>query len=314
MTERIYSHSALKKFQRCQLQWKYYYIDKLELPEKKAHFARGSELHRLLELYYSDGDAFWDAYTEASPEDIYLIDRYCNKWEPKLEDEWKVLAVEQEFILEIGEHKLVFIPDLIVQIGDDVWVVDHKTTANIPDEWDEYNMTDFQHLLYIAGVRELYPNVRGFIFNYMRTKAPGMPKLIKDGSRIADVRRLDTDYNTLHEYANAFGMLDHEDVKDKLQILNLAPDKYFQRHYIIAPDAAIEQCLADTEAVLDEMGWKEDTKELGTTYPRHVVGKFGGASSCSNCDYQPLCHSELLGINTDLVLLNYIERPPKEDS
>ena len=311
MTERIYSHSALKKFQRCQLQWKYYYIDKLELPERKAHFARGSDLHTLLELYYTDGDAFIDAYGEASDEDIDLINRYCEKWEPKVAEDWKVLAVEQEFHLEIGEHTLVFIPDLIVQMGDDVWVVDHKTTANIPDEWDEYNMTDFQHLLYIAGVRMLYPNVRGFIFNYMRTKAPGQPKLIKDGSRISNIRALDTDHDTLYNFAERAGLLDHEDVKDKLQILMITPDKYFQRHYIIAPDAAIEQCVADTEAVLDEMHRKET---LGGTFPRHVVGKFGGASACSNCDYQPLCHSELLGLNTDLVLLNYIERPPKEDS
>jgi len=305
---RIYSHSALKLFQRCQLKWKYKYIDRLEVkPEDRPkYFERGSDLHALLEATYDPDQSLGDAILAASPENYALMERYFNKWD---DDDWEVLSVEEEFHLEIGEHKLVFIPDLIVQIGDDVWVVDHKTTANIPDEWDEYNMTDFQHLLYIAGVRLLYPNVRGFLFNYIRTKAPTQPKLIKDGSRISAVRSIDTDYDTLKAFADKTGTLDSE-TQDKLNILKHSPDRYFQRHYIIAPDSAVDQCIADTDAVLTEMDWKEHF--FDAPFPRHVVSKFAGAMACAKCEFQPLCHAELLGINTDIVLLNYVERPPRE--
>ena len=305
---RTYSHSALKRFQRCQLQWKYHYIDRLSPKEQPLYLERGSGLHELLALLYTDPDEFLKAYLEADEKDQQLMDRYVEKWE--LEDAlWKVLSVEEEFHIEIDGHDVVFIPDLIVQIGDDVWVVDHKTTANIPDEWDPYNMTDFQHLLYIAGVRMLYPNVRGFLFNYIRTKAPTIPALIKDGSRIGNVRKLDTDVKTLETYAKAVDMLDHEDVQDKLMTLRLAPDRFFQRHYILANDAAVDQCLADTGTVLTEMAKKE---EEGGTFPRHVVGGYAGSTACSNCAYQPLCHGEMMGINTDVILLNYIERPERE--
>jgi len=307
---RIYSHSALKLFQRCQLRWKYKYIDRLDSKDRPKHFERGSDLHALLEVYYGgedEGNTVWDS---ASDENLEVMLRYADKW--RAEDyDWEVLSIEEEFHLEIGEHTLVFIPDLIVKIGDDVWVVDHKTTANIPDEWDEYNMTDFQHLLYIAGVRLLYPTTRGFLFNYIRTKAPTQPKLIKDGSRIAGVRAIDTDYNTLKEFADKTRTLDN-DTMEKLQILKHAPDRFFQRHYIIAPDSAVDQCIADVEQVLAEMYYKERHSGLTMTYPRHVIGGFAGAMACSKCEFQPLCHAELLGINTEIVALNYIERPKKE--
>ena len=204
---RIYSHSALKLFQRCQLRWKYRYIDRLEPKDRPKYFERGSDLHALLEAYYDPTADFGKEFRTASEEDTDVLTRYAARWD---DEDWKVLSVEEEFHLEIGEHKLVFIPDLIVQIGDDVWVVDHKTTANIPDEWDEYNMTDFQHLLYIAGVQLLYPNVRGFLFNYIRTKAPTQPKLIKDGTRISGVRSIDTDYDTLKAFADKTGTLDQD--------------------------------------------------------------------------------------------------------
>lgn len=304
---RTYSHTALKRWQRCQLSWKYYYLDKLSPKERAKHFERGSDLHNLLELFYSDGDKFLVAYAEASEEDRDLISRYTTKWENEDHD-WKVLAAEQEFHLQLGEHKVVYKPDLIVQIGDDVWVVDHKTSKNIPDEWNEFSMTDFQHLLYVAGVREIYPNTRGFIFNYMRTKPPTQPTLIKDKSRISAVRTIDTDYQTLYDFADKVGMLDHEDVKDKLNILRIAPDRYFQRHFLIAPDHAIAQCLADTEAVLDQM---QAAEENGGPFPRHVLGAFAGSAACSNCDFQPLCHGDLLGANTDIIMLNYVKRPPR---
>lgn len=307
---RIYSHSALKLFQRCQLKWKYKYIDRLDVPEedRPKHFERGSDLHALLELLYKgDDEMFRIAFDKADKADQDVLMRYADKWD---DEDWEVLSVEEEFHLTIAEHKLVFIPDLIVQIGEDVWVVDHKTTANIPDEWDPYNMTDFQHLLYIAGVRMLYPNVRGFLFNYIRTKSPTQPKLIKDGSRISAVRTIDTDYATLKAFAEKTGTMD-EDTKDKLNILRHAPDRYFQRHYIIAPDEAVDQAIADVDQILADMAYKEYE---GGSFPRHVVGGFAGSMACAKCEYQPLCHAELLGINTDLVLLNYVERPKKEST
>lgn len=305
---RRYSHSSLKLFQRCQYKWRLKYIDRLETTDRKPAMERGSNLHEGLAAFYTQNDPgypFDKWFNDADPEDQELLTRYARKYY-KDDMDWEILHVEEEFEMTIGSYTVVYIPDLVIRIGDDVWIVDHKTTKNIPDEWDPYNMTDFQHLLYVAGMQEHYPNVRGFIFNYIRTKAPTMPKLIKDGSRIADVRRLDTDYETLQEFALKTFTLD-ADVEAKLTILKHGPNPFFQRHFLTLNQEAVDQAVKDTEAVLREMSDKEHGRP-GGTYPRHVVSKGAGYQACTFCEYQPLCFNELMGIETDLELLGYVER------
>ena len=297
---RRYSHSSIKRFQRCQYSWKKYYIDRIEPTEKKAHFARGVDLHEGLELYHTFDPKFAEWMLDADPADRDILVRYADKWD----EEWTVIDTEAELEMTIGPYTLVFIPDLIVEIAGEVWIVDHKTTANIPDEWDPYNMTDFQHLLYVEGLRQNGYDVKGFIFNYLRTKPPTQPALVKDGSKISNLRALDTDFDTLRNFAETTGFLDDEDVKDKLYILKNAPDRYFQRHFLMAPDAAVEQAVKDVYTVLQEMSDKEHGRG-SRNYPRHVMAGYAGSAACKSCEYQPLCHQELMGEVVHLDLLGY---------
>ncbi len=304
---RTYSHSALKTAQRCYKAWAYKYIERLQPKERKAHLERGSHLHESLEfLYNKDIESQEDWWNESSEADQDILSRYADEYNDK---DWEILHVEETFEMSVGSHMLVYKPDLVVRINGDVWVVDHKTTANIPDEYDPYNMTDFQHLIYVAGMKEIYPETAGFIFNYIRTKAPTQPALIKDGSRIGNLRAMDTTYSMLKNFAEVTGQDGDPDVQDKLNILMHTPNKYFQRHYIMVPLSTLYQALEDTEAVLDELAKKET---LGGPYPRHVLSKGTGYASCNNCDYQSICHADLLGINRDMVALDYIGRPRRD--
>jgi hypothetical protein len=298
MTSRRYSHTALKIAQRCLRKWKYRYVDRLELAEDRPHLERGKRLHDGFEALYTGGEL---------PEGLTLDDteillRYRDRYE--LEDaEWEIISAEEEYEMSVGLYTLVFKPDLVVRINGEVWIVDHKTTANIPDEYDPYNMTDFQHLLYIEGMRQQGYDVRGFMFNYVRTKPPTMPRLRKDG-KIADIRRLDTDFRTLKAFAEEHGLDDDEDVRDKLRILALTKDRYFQRHFILANDEAVEQAVTDTATALDILMNAEHTEQ----YPRHVLSGGTGYAACGKCEFQGICHTEMLGMNVDLELLGLRER------
>lgn len=301
---RTYSHNAIKTFQRCAKKWEYSYIDKIIPKEPSIAMERGHTLHGLLELQYQSPP--FPLPVGTSQEDTDLLRRYFAKWGAE-DDNWTILHIEEEFTFTVGVYSVKFIPDLVIEINGEVWIVDHKTTATIPDEWDPYNMTDFQHLLYVAGLRALGYNVKGFLFNYIRTKPPSQPKLIKDGSRIADVRRVDTDYGTLKGFAEEHDMMGDMDVIARLSILNNTADKFFQRHYLLVNDHAVKQMLDDVEGVLLNM---EDAEAL-STYPRHVIGNHGGSQACARCPYQTICHADLLGMNTDIVLLDYIEKPKR---
>ena len=298
---RTYSHGALKTFQRCAKKWSYRYIDKIEPKEKKVAMQRGSDIHEMLANYYDDGAGRFDALF-LGIENYDLINRYARKYEAE-DEAWTILHIEEEFTFTVGPFEVIFIPDLVIEINGEVWIVDHKTTANIPDEWDPYNMTDFQHLLYVAGLQQLGYNVKGFLFNYIRSKPPTQPVLIKDGSRIADVRRVDTDYDTLKGFALTYKVYS-DDVAARLQVIKLTADKFFQRHFLLINQFAVDQAVEDTLDVLNQMAKAEAT----SAYPRHVVGKHGGSQSCGSCEYQSICFGELTGMNTDTILLDYIER------
>jgi len=297
---RRYSHSALKVAQRCLRQWSYKYVERLDPAERPKYLKRGSDLHELLAGLY---EGYAEVFNDATDENVELLRRYAAKWAEE-DDDWEVLHVEEEMEMDIGPYKLVFICDLIVRINGEVWIVDHKTVANIPDESDPYNMSDFQHLLYLAGVQQKYPEVRGFIFNYIRTKAPTQPTLVKAGSRIADLRRIDTDYDSLRSFATREGMLNDPAVQDKLTILKLTPDKFFQRHYIMANEKAMLSAYDDTRAALDVLA----EAELMATYPRHVLGGYAGSAACGNCSYQSICFADMTGLNREMVLHDYTER------
>lgn len=279
---RIYSHSAIKTFQRCARKWAFLYKDRI-IPEfKPAAMERGIELHELLAEYY-DGSKTGAGFLPDTENEEYrdLLWRYDNHWSDD-DQKWKVYAVEEELETMVYGHKVVFKPDLVVNINDELWIVDHKTTANIPEEYDPYNMTDFQHLLYVAGMQELGYNIAGFIFNYIRTKPPAEVKLIKDGSRIADVRRVDTDYNTLQKFAMENGVMD-EDTKDRLNLIRHSPNKFFQRHFLPVNQTAVDNAMEDIFHILTDMR----TAEVHSNYPRHVVAGFGGSMSCARCPTSP---------------------------
>lgn len=308
---RRYSHTAIKLWQRCQRKWAYKYIDRLETDATKPALERGKTLHQGLEYYHTEDPLFAEWYEFAEQEDRDVMDRYALKYD---EEEWEVLFAEQEIEFSLHGYTIVVIPDLVVRLPNgEVWIVDHKTTSRIPDEWDEYNMSDFQHLLYIAALQQAGYDVAGFIFNYIRTKPPTVPQTTKDGSRFANLARMDTDYGTLYKVAERLGWLENEDVKNKLNVLKHGPDKYFQRHYLIKNQHAVDQAVKSALATMSNMSDKEYGRARGP-YERHVLSSGHGWSACRNCEYQPLCYNELLGIESDLELLGYVEREKHDRS
>lgn len=319
--QRVYSHNALKVAQRCMKKWYYSYIEKLEVAEERPYLAAGSRLHSRLESLY--GEEFDTEDLTAHEEDI--IRRYTEKWD---DHEWDVVAVEPEFLMaynaldgsivhvdhleefscEIPGIILVIIkPDLLIRVGGKLWVVDHKTTATIPDAWNPYNMTDFQHLIYLAAVQKAYPQetMGGFMFNYVRTKPPTEPKLLKSGAGISYIKTIDTDYDTLYTFAEQHGLLETPEVQHRLHMIDSQPDKFFQRHWLPFNQHAVNEVARDVYEVIKDMAY---TEMNGGPYPRHVMSGYAAAASCNRCEFSPICQTDLLGMDREPVLLGYKEK------
>jgi hypothetical protein len=305
---RTQSHSSIKKAQRCKRAYKYGYIDKLQPKEKPPQLVRGVRYHEIFEAYYLGELAAIEP--PLTPDETDFITRYHEYWQEE-DYSFKVIDVEPELEMRLPSGRgFVFKPDLIIQLAasGELWVVDHKTVKNIPDEYNPYNMSDWQHLLYLEGVSQNYDHPpAGFMFNYARSKPPTQPRLTKTG-KIAYLGTIDTTAEILLDFAEAEGLDGDADVQDRLAILRGTPSKFYQRHWLASNYTAVVHTVLDLEAQLDELERNYSTDE----WPRHVLPAWAGSAACNRCEFQGICHADLMGISAEPEVFGLEIKPPRK--
>jgi len=314
------SYSELSTYRRCPRQYRYRAVDRIQRKKKSVNLFLGSAVHRLLLAYYTghvtiDEEAatmrdeaeakktLFDDELAAEEELIRqaynIVQRYISYW---TDEGLTPLHVEEEFTLYIPGLEVTFTPDLVVEAAygenSTILVFDHKTCARLPEEHKLWTM---QSLLYSAGVKQMHPRLSGFIFNYIRKKAPVMPRLTKDG-RIADIGRVDTDYETLSEFIRE---TDPNLFNDKLVATRLAwlqpVNNFYRRDFIPYREDA-------SEKVLDEVQFTAEQIKADSTYPRTYLES--GYMDCAHCEFSSICNAELLHYDVHTVLKEEYE--PRE--
>jgi hypothetical protein len=306
----IATHSMLKTFRRCPKQAEYKYFVRLKPRVLGKPLRQGTWMHRLQEVHYRGGDwreehaklshKFQELFDEER-EAIGDLPTECKRmmesylWHYK-DDNWKVHDIE--FVLEtefpdgtIYRGKI----DLLVEDQYGLWLVDHKWHKSLPNL--TYRILDSQSGLYVWAARRCGIPVQGHIWNYGVRKPPGIPELLKDGSRLSE-RKLDTDYPTLFKTIKAHG-LDPEKYRAKL--LRLKRQRYafgapqtspfFRRSILEMTDEQLKQTAREAYHTSKRMNEYPFEK---TGYVERVPDR-----SCSYmCSYAELCSLELFGGNT----------------
>jgi len=329
------SYSDLQTYGRCPKQYQYRVINNLQRKKRGVALYQGSLAHEAWMVYYlaiqasaenpwgEVEDFFLNKYEEDSnllfedeladkriiiedTEDILARYLYFH------EDDWTILHVEEQFFVTLDSGEMIsFTPDLIIRDADGlVWIVDHKTTSAMPK--DGVPFSDLQALLYYAGVKELYPDLQGFIFNYARKKRPSEVRLNKtmgkDGIRhVNNVMKLDTTYEMLFAFLTneAPQLLDLEMYRRRLAELR-DNNRFFFREYLTFSD---EQANAVLQDAADRVQLIELSEQAGL-YPRTFQKT--GVQGCEGCGFRSLCHGEMLDWNTQLILdEEYEPRDPK---
>jgi hypothetical protein len=309
------SNSKIKTFTRCEKTYDYKYNQNLQKKRKKKPLWKGDITHSCLEAIYSGQEwkpvvrafkrVFDKLFEEEKleygnlPQEIYnLILGYQRTY--KGDPKWEVLHVEFEFLWRIPGTPFVFTGriDLIVKDSRGfIWVVEHKTTKRVPDI--NAKITDFQSCLYLLVGRAMGYKVRGVVFNYLRTKAPTVPRLLQRGglSRAKDV---DTDYYT---YLKAIkdNELDPEDYRDILGRLKSEPNRFYVRHFLPKSNAMLKALF--NEMIITATRIKEF---------QNPVRSFLFLCD-TQCDYYPLCLAELQGHDVQYIIENEYERRDNED-
>lgn len=185
-----FSNTRLSTFKRCRLKYHWQYVDKQPTIEGVA-LVRGRAAHLAMATYYKGGTikealaAAWKEYDPFTDEGIKkmgelenILSRYF-RW-AATSDRWKILEVEKTIEVKFGSHKLMGIWDLLVNIGRDTYIVDHKfqkshSFANLE--------VDPQVTHYLALARLLGIKVDGLLYNIVNlengeTKTIALRKIV----------------------------------------------------------------------------------------------------------------------------------------
>lgn len=321
MTELILSNSRLNTAHRCWNLYRYKYVMGLKKKQRSLPLERGSWIHELLmvdadgedwkvrhklltakfrNLWQEDRDELGDLPTECAR--IFL--NYKRHYRSD-RDRYVVVDTELDETVTLPNGvQLRIIIDRVVEdtIDGGLWLWDHKTRANF--ENIDSMMLDPQLTLYFAGAEILgYQPVRGVMYDEIRTKAPTVPALLKNGS-LSKAKNIDTDVFTYMSEIRR-QELDPADYADILAIVaNKSKDKFLRRTPLPKDPPVLRQVVREAMATGQQML----DCERRDAYPRCHD------KSCNWCDYKDLCLAELYGGDiTPLINMNYTDRRVKDE-
>lgn len=200
------------------------------------------------------------------------------------------------------KHKFKGRLDLMVEDVEygGLWIWDAKwvKTIPVPDE----RMMSPQNPLYVWGVRKTYDlNVRGFVYNYGRTKPPAEPQILKKGV-LSTKKNMDTTYAT---YLRAIKAHHGETWKGyvpyympKLRELQGREALWYRRERIPVEDSKILAAVREYVVTVRDIDEREKRREY---VPRSYF------YNCKfSCDYHNICCAEFAGLEIEpLIKANY---------
>ena len=179
------SHSSMSSWRRCRARYYWEYIAGFS-PPSSAGQRKGSVGHASLAEWYKTGDE--DKAIQVASDKLF---EYEQKESADLSEEWyliaevlkryfewsrnndrfKVLEVEQKYVFQIGDSKVVSIIDGIVEDVGGIWLLEHKFLSRV-------NLSnidlDPQLSMYFLAAKKMGYKVAGALYNVIRMGDKGI--------------------------------------------------------------------------------------------------------------------------------------------
>lgn len=313
--------SRLKTWRRCARQFTYKYVHRLARKRPVVPLLRGSILHEMLDVWSrgDDPETILKKYAEQyaklfrEEQEIYgtIIDdcrtifagyvRYWSKQEAT-----RFIHSEVQIRTELLPGlEFVGTIDKIADTQGRLWLTDHKTHKRIPDESGRLN--DLQLLFYVWAWNREHPDeeVEGIMWDYIRTKVPTVPEVLKNG-QLSKRANIDTDHYTYLREIQRQG-LDPKDYAEILQDLKSKPNSFYKRIRLpIQRQEMVEQVVSDARVTARTIRALVDT-------PAALVRSLD--RTCDQCEFYSLCYAELRGLDANFVCKSeYTHRPEEKYS
>jgi hypothetical protein len=220
-------------------------------------------------------------------------------------DEKLKVQASEEFVATDIANDIRFIGYIDKRVIDSqgrLWIMDHKTSRSIPGPDARYS--DIQLLFYVwAWNREhKHDKVSGVIWDYVRTKPPTIPEVLKSGE-LSVAKNITTDHYTYFK-AIKDNKLDPDNYEEILSRLKAQESPFFLRVRLPnPPPGMVDQVVEDFRNTAIEL------THLSKISTARNLGR-----DCSTCEYFSVCHAELRGQDADYIRkAEYIVKEPREN-
>ena len=166
------------------------------------------------------------------------------------------------------------------------WVVEHKTFTKMPGEDERWR--NLQSVTYFEAIDILgWGSVDGVVWDYIRSKSPPRPGLLKDGSM--SKKAVDTLPGAVREALRRHKIPMRPYTNFIVSMEKNRPNWFKRIHTPVGAEVK-KKVFADFVTTIKEM-LVNHGKVKDMNIERH----------CSWCDYEPLCRAELQGLDVDYI-------------
>lgn len=318
------SNSRMKTWRRCQVKHDFKYVDKLRPKRKAVPLRRGTWIHSCLEARDSGenwvevikklkAEEYDKLFAEEKvelgdlPTEVFRIMRAYHQHYSKVDLAYETLAVEQQFMIRIPNTKYVItgVIDAIKRhkSSGKVWCFEHKTMKKLPSE--NFRMSDVQTTLYMKVMVLLAPylgykpeDIEGVIIDYISTKAPTIPEVLKSGQ--LSRRKIFCDRWTYLACIKREGL----DPQDYVDFLNkLDENVFFMRVPMARSEAMMKtvfQEIYNTAFQIDKLSGERVSRSADWT------------CDSPKCEYRDLCLAQMQGLDTKFLIQSQFTRGDEE--
>lgn len=267
------SYSSTSAFKNCRKKYQYNYIENLKQIDEPVYFSIGSAFHIALAEHYDSKtepkciEKIVEYFNEHKPEDLADVEKLI-KWRFALsltadlfkryireyqDEPFEVIDTELKFTVPIINPETNYksknfdffgIIDMLVKENGLYWIVEHKTTTSISNQYKKALTLDTQCIAYIEALeRFLNIKIQGVIYNVILKSLPVKPKLLKNG-KLSMAKNQNT---TLELYLEAIteNKLEIEDYSEHLEWISDNRKEYFYREYLTFPSETIQEWRAE---------------------------------------------------------------------
>lgn len=314
------SQSKVKTYRRCRQAYHYKYVEELKRKRRPRALVFGTLVHQMIEADANGDDPFElldqinikDAKMFASEKEEYgeiikdvgvIMYEYFQYWEKNDPIQYirrKGRSAEHKFEIEL-------FPDVIWNGKIDAnarskdgmrWLVEHKSFKRRPNadtRWRNLQSSTYIRAQEIMG----WSPMDGICWDYIWSKSPGKPGLLKDGKM--SQKNLETLPLAVTQAAKDYG-LDPKDYREFKKKTESHRQSWFFRVKSAIHKKTVDAMFDDFSLTILDM-----VNNHGKSKEKNID------NHCSWCEFEPLCRAQLQGLDYEYVKEREYEKTTKNE-